>query len=245
MRKLIILMFGILFISFTTAGIIGPFKINQDLNLIQTCDDCTYNNITSLIYPNGTLAFTNVAMTKDGTHYNYTVDKSYFQVPGTYIVNGVGDLSGAETVWAYDFQINSAGVEFNTQKSILYVGLLILLLFFFTITIFGITRLPKMNEQDEQGNILSISYFKYLRITLWLFEYAMIIAIFFVASNLAFAYLGEEMIAQLFFALFRISLGLAPLIIIFWFVWIIVKIVQDKKMKQMLQRGISPNQWRI
>ena len=67
-------MFGILLISCTSAAFIslGIFKAGDNVSLIQLCDDCTYNNITSIIYPNGTIALGEAEMTKDGTQYNYT-----------------------------------------------------------------------------------------------------------------------------------------------------------------------------
>jgi uncharacterized protein YxeA len=102
MRKiLIITMLCILIVSFASAEIdnIGEFKQNQCIDLIQICEDCTYVNITSINYPNLTRSVNNVAMTKDGTFYNYTFCNT--QELGDYIYNTQGDLNGNTAVESY------------------------------------------------------------------------------------------------------------------------------------------------
>jgi len=126
MKKIMIFIVGIFFINLISAGLIGPFEQGEDINLIQTCDDCTYNQITSILYPNSTVAISNVMMTKDGTFYNYTLSSNYTQTLGTYIVNGVGDLNAVDTVWAYDFEVTSSGREITTGNSIIaFLGVLL------------------------------------------------------------------------------------------------------------------------
>lgn len=126
-----ILIIGLILMSDgVQAGLIGTFPQGSNVNLIQTCDDCTYNNITSILYPNGTVILSNVQMTKDGTFYNYTLNGNYTNVLGNYIVNGVGDLGGEPTVWAYDFDITPQGW---TSTSTFYFIFLIIITLVFTL----------------------------------------------------------------------------------------------------------------
>ena len=112
MKKLtLILIVGMLLISFVSATqtTLGTFEKGECVRLVQLCGDCTYNNITSIVYPNSSVAVSNVEMTQDGSEFNYTFCPT--NKTGKYLINGVGDLSGTDTVWAYDFEITVNGKE--------------------------------------------------------------------------------------------------------------------------------------
>lgn len=86
---------------------LGTFKQNDCVNLIQTCSNCSYNKVSSVIAPNSNQAIGLSDMEKTGNVYNLTFC-STSQI-GTYIVNGYGDVDGLDTVWAYDFDITPSG----------------------------------------------------------------------------------------------------------------------------------------
>ena len=136
MKKLIlILMLGIFLISLASAEIqtLGTFKQRECINFIQTCDNCTYNNISSVLYPDSSIALSNVVMTRDDTYYNYTFCDA--SILGHYIVNGYGDLDGEKTIWSYDFEVTADGIErsvFPIQFSII--------LFAFVMIFFGLIK---------------------------------------------------------------------------------------------------------
>jgi len=219
----------------------GTYKQGEDINLIQTCADCTYINITSINLPNGTQIIGNVPMTKDGSVFNYVLNGSLTNSLGTYRVNGIGDPIGVNEIWAYEFYITYSGIQFSTAQSVLLGILLIIMIFVFISTFFGIGMLPGSNTRDEEGKILSISYLKYLRSTLWFAEWMLFIGILYISSNVAFAYLGEELIAQTFFTIFKITFGVTPVIVIVWFAWLLVKIVQDRQLMREMERGVFGN----
>ena len=117
MKKiLLILILGVFLISFASAQIqnLGTFKLGDDVNLIQTCDNCTFNNITSVLNPNSLEVIGEFKMTKKGTVYNFTLSSTNATIFGTYIVNGFGDLNGINTVWNYNFLVTANGKPFET-----------------------------------------------------------------------------------------------------------------------------------
>ncbi|HDZ19296.1 hypothetical protein LCGC14_1712310 [marine sediment metagenome] len=114
MKKLLIFMFVLILVSFASAQqqSFGFVKQNDCIEIIQTCPDCTYNNISRVLYPNKTtIALSNVAMDKDDTYYNYTFCST--SALGNYIVNGYGDLGGTKTSWVYDFEVTTTGKQSN------------------------------------------------------------------------------------------------------------------------------------
>jgi hypothetical protein len=85
----------------------GTFKKGECVILLQTCADCTYNTITSVNYPNSTVAMGITPMTKVNTVYNATFCNT--EELGEYIVNGFGDLGGTDTIWNYKFEVTDNG----------------------------------------------------------------------------------------------------------------------------------------
>lgn len=107
---------------------LGVFKQGETVKLIQLCANCTYVNISSVLYPNSSECLVDeIQMTKSGTEYSYPVECS--NILGDYIVNGFGDVDGITTIFAYDYKVTSTGGE---SFSILDNSIPI------TITIFGI-----------------------------------------------------------------------------------------------------------
>ncbi len=110
MKKILIfMMMGIFLLSLTSGSIenLGSFKQNSNIELIQTCSDCTYNNISNVLYPNGTIAIGEALMEKTDTFYNLTFTNT--TTLGTYTVNGFGDVGGIKTTWRYKFEVTPTG----------------------------------------------------------------------------------------------------------------------------------------
>lgn len=86
---------------------LGTYKVGSCISLTQICANCTFNNITSVTAPDSTIVLTQSAMTKSGTVYNKTFCNTGQQ--GRYIVRGLGDPEGTDTIWTYDFQVTPSG----------------------------------------------------------------------------------------------------------------------------------------
>jgi len=221
---------------------LGTFKQNEDITLLQTCQSCTFNYINSIVRtsPNSSIIISNASMSRDRSLYNYTLDSDYTSTIGKYVVIGIGDVSGTNTTWEYTFEITYTGSKTSSSQAIIYFVLLIVFIFIFIITVLGIQQLPSSNMQDEEGKILSISYLKYLRPVGWFFLYFLFIAILYLSSNIAFAFLDWRLFAQTLFMLFKVCFALAPLIVVVWIIWIYRQMFHDKQMQKMLNRGMFP-----
>jgi len=81
----------------------------DEVNLIQSCANSTYANITKVLYPNSTFALRGeYEMTALGDDYNYSFTDT--GVLGTYLVYGHCDEDGTDTYWAYDFEVTTSGI---------------------------------------------------------------------------------------------------------------------------------------
>ncbi len=86
---------------------LGTMKVNTCFDLYQTCDDCSYVNLTSIKYPDGTTENFNLAMTKTGQNFNYTFCNTTSIGDYTYTV--AGDKSGAYTTEVIGFSVSPSG----------------------------------------------------------------------------------------------------------------------------------------
>jgi len=243
MKKiLIILILGIFLISLASAQdeSWGYVESGKCISLTQTCGNCTFVNITGITYPNKTnfVLSEPIIMQKIGTFYNHSFcETSSF---GEYIVSGDHNLDGELGSWNANFNSNYLGKELSSSQSVIYLGLLGILIFIIFVTFFIMEHLPKSNQQDEEGRILSVNYLKYFRLVLWLFAYFLFIAIIFLSSNIAFAFLQEQMFAKILFAIFSILMAISPIIIILIVISFFVRFFHDKEFQKMLNRGMLP-----
>ena len=126
MKKILLfLILGLFLVSLTSAEVqtLGTFKRYECIGLIQTCSNCTYNNISNVIYPDSLLALSENVMTKVDTNYNHTFCNT--SELGEYIVNGFGNPDGEKTAWNYNLFITETGKE---DVSVLNNPLLIILI---------------------------------------------------------------------------------------------------------------------
>ena len=86
---------------------LGTYKQNTCINLKQTCSNCTYVNITSILAPNSNKILDQVTMEKSGTDYNYTICTT--GLIGTYTYNTLGDINGVATVQPVTFEVTPSG----------------------------------------------------------------------------------------------------------------------------------------
>jgi hypothetical protein len=125
---LIILASFIMVMGLVSGATLGNFGQNKCVNLKQTCDNCTYVNITSITAKTNEGAsvtlLTNVAMTKNNVEYNYTFCGTGYIGEYTYIT--VGDPDGSTATESVTFNI---GVN-NVILYVIIFGVIYLIGFF-------------------------------------------------------------------------------------------------------------------
>jgi hypothetical protein len=122
---------------------IQPVRQNTCINLTQTCADCSFVNFTSVYDSSHNKVLENTQATKDGTLF-YTPFCNTNKT-GMYIVNGVGDVEGTNTVFAYKFDVNTNGNATNYDIMSLMVLFIFLIIISIAFTIwFWIIKHPIM-----------------------------------------------------------------------------------------------------
>lgn len=139
------------------------------------------------------------------------------------------------------FEVTTTGVDLTEGRAILYIGLIAIFVLILLALPFIINMLPSQDSRDEQGQIIQINWLKYFRPALWLVEWVLALALVFLVSNVAYAYLVEELFANYLFTIFQIGMGITPVLVILMFIWVGMRFFSDKNLQQLLNRGFSSN----
>ena len=227
-------------ISFVNAEsqTLGVVKQGDSIQLIQSCTNSTYSNITMILYPNKTFALNSITpMTKSGNNYNYSFSNT--NTLGNYMVYGNCNENGVNTEWVYDFEVTYNQQQLDTPKAILFLGLIAILILLFILIVINIPRLPSKDDTDEEGNLISINQLKYLRPVFYGIAWLLLLAVIFITSNISLAYLPENMFGNFFFTLYTIMMYVTYPMLIVWFIYMFVRIFQDRKIKKIIERGVE------
>ena len=143
MKQLIITLMMILVLVGTLGSVsaeakLGTFKQGECIDLIQTCADCSYVNISRVSYPNGTTALGQSTMTKSGSVFNRTFCST--TTTGEYNVFFIGDPEGIDTVVAYDLEVTPSGKSGNAN--IVFFVFIILMLYGLNLVSFFNKNIP-------------------------------------------------------------------------------------------------------
>ncbi len=233
-------MFLLCFISFVSADSIGSFQLDVDnVEIYQTCNNCTYCNFTRVMAPNNQTILSNLVALEDGTYYYYLISKGNFTESGDYIYTyNCGNLLEKET-GSIEFTISYTGKELDDQQVTIYLGAIFVLIFFFILIVLLINKLPSKDSTDESGIILQVSNLKHLRPVLWGISWGIILALMFIIANISIAFLPTGMIGGLFFSLYTIMFWITIVALPVWLIWIFVNIFRDKEVKSMIERGVD------
>ena len=130
-----VLIFSLICLSLVSAALpdceftLPTVKKDTCQNIIQTCSNCTWVNVTSIYYPtsNGTILNLNSPMTKYVNTYNYSFCGN--TVIGTYLVSTYGNPDGNLATGNICYEVTPTGDNLSGVQGALY---------FIPIIIFGI-----------------------------------------------------------------------------------------------------------
>lgn len=230
------LIIGMFFISLASAVSIGTFKQKENVKLYQTCNNCTYCNLTSINYPNSSAILSNVAMIQQGTYYYYNLNGGNTTLIGDY--NYCYDCGNAveKETGCLDFSITSTGTELSNGESILYAIFIIIIFGGLLLLFYFIIVLPSENEENDRGTIIGIVKLKYLRIFLIAMMYPLIIILLNLLNGLAVNYTTLTMFSGTLGFLFEVMLRGAWVFTIVIIIWIVYLLVQDSNVKKQLSK---------
>lgn len=133
---IILSLFFIFSLTLVQAIEIEPGTQGEDKLLYQTCNNCTFCDITSVRNEDGDLLLSNVAFDQDGTDYSYTLESGNTTTLGlyTYCYN-CGNLIDSRT-GCIDFKVTPSGRDGN-ENIALFIILTVMIYAVTFISFFG------------------------------------------------------------------------------------------------------------
>ena len=231
----------ILLISFITAQSY-TFTHNENVNFRFRCFDMNNSycsNLTQLIisieYPNGSNALDNRSMTHNPTYFNVTLPTDTIGT-GYKAVIVSPTTNGTLTEFTYD--ITYQGRILTTSKAVLYLILLLLIVSTIIFTLYGAMKIRWGYKKDNDGIIISFNQLRWLKPALFFLCYLELFFISGLLLGLSRNYLELDLLSNFFEVMFFIFQALLIPIVPITVMLMIIAFFQNKKIKNLIQRGI-------
>lgn len=217
---------------------LGVMKQNSCFDLYQTCNDCTWVNLTSIKYPNGTIETFNLYMTKKNQNFNYSFCNS--SQAGAYTYTVCGDKGGVYMCEVLGLTVSPSGTVLSSAQSTTYILIFIIAFFIFLGLMITGLYLPAHNESDEMtGYIIAVSNIKYVKFVCLGLAYGVSMLLAYLSWMLSFSFLPEmEFIATMFKFLFYTMAVIALPAFIFLIYLMIANWNRDSQISELLSRGL-------
>lgn len=227
------LIFGFLFIillfgNVTALDSMGTFKEGQQIRITQICYDSTYITLTSVSFPNSTLAINQTNMSNAGNGEFYYIFTNTSTI-GRYDVRGISD--GCDNTFSFYFDVTKNGDKIETGTSLIYFLVTLFAFGIFFIITWLFLNINGENPKDETG-YLGINYRKYIKTALFPLVYVSFLWFFNFIIGLSNNYLGLTLYANTLNFLFLILAKLVYPIIAVTFIIEIVLMVKDNNIKK-------------
>lgn len=242
MKRLLMAFAILLMVGFVSAQqqSLPPVRQGECINLLQTCPNCTFVNITSVVNE-VTIFNISATMQKTGTFYNYTFCNTTRL--DSYLVNWVADNDGERQSGAYDFFVTATGDILSTSTAILYIFIILLSAGIFSFLLFLMIKIPSSPERNPEGDITNIKrYNKQLKYFLGVVCYLLFLWITYVAYNLSIGYFELASIGQFMWFLHRTTFILLYPTLVGYVIISIITFLRDTKLTDMVKRGLNINE---
>ena len=220
-------------ISTNVSGYLGTFRPGQCVD-IKTILNSTSVNISTIAYPNTTIAISNKPMTASGYSFNYTFCDT--NTIGSYVYS-YNDNDG--DVYVNDFSIQPQGEVTSTAGGLIYLTLFVFMIAIFIFLSYTWKNIDGDNQRNEDGEIVSINYKKYLKIFIFMMAYVCVVALAYFSWNISYGILHFEEMSSLFYRIFRgLFIAMFPLMVII-IIFAVVKFFKEKKWEKYIDRGLT------
>jgi len=234
---LTLFIFAVFLFSLTSisAGSLGRFTQDTTISLHQVCDNCTFVNLTSISFPNGSTLIINREMNKSLNDYNYSFSDT--SLSGLYIYNTCGDQDGPLVCENIEFTVNKLGEELTTGRAIIYILLTLFIFLLFLFTFYINIILPSGNQRNGRGQITKIIRLKYIKIMLIPVTFALfnwfLNLLLSISNNLIDKF---EIYNGMISWLFSVSISLSWPVFVVCLVWFGFVLLRDFKWNEQIKR---------
>ncbi len=244
-NKILLLLVLALLIIIPSAYAIDLFRQNQNITIIETVrvNDFPVDNIDvniTFFDPDGILIVKFAPMVYDTNSktFNFTLDSANTTKVGVYEKCVTATFAELNKTSCEKFEITPTGLKLETSQSILYFLMLGMAILIFAMVLYGAIKLPWRNTRDFENKVVEINDLKFVKMFLWFMVYVIALWILALGRNITANFLFFNAASKFFnFIFWILFVFLWPTIVIF-FITIIVRVLEDSKIKKALHRNL-------
>lgn len=139
----------------------------------------------------------------------------------------------------YEYKITTTGDELSTSQGLIYISLLFVCVLLFFLTLYASFKIKFSNDRNDEGEIIGLNDLKYLKIFSVVMCYFFLTAIMWLAWNISYAYLSFSLMSTFFKGFFYILISFMFPAIVIAFVVGVIRFFDDRKIGELIDRGIS------
>lgn len=147
--------------------------------------------------------------------------------------SSTSNLGGEQTV---TLLVTQNGYTLESAEIVLYCIVLFVLLFFWSLCVYGSFRIPFQNIKNKDDEIIKVNWKKYLKIFCISFAYVFFVMIVWFVWNLVYAYSEWYTLSNIFHLVYRFMFAVGiPLVISIW-IYSLAKLKDDSKINKFVKR---------
>lgn len=232
MKKYILSILVLILLITITSASLGTFQQRECVN-IKTILNTTSVNISTISYPNTTIALSNQQMQLIGSStFNFSFCDT--QAFGTYIYDYV---DAEEQVFVNTFTITKNGFDITTGEALLYLALFlaVLILFALFLTLAIITPFDNVTELDRNGRmiVIQVTKSKYMKIIASWLTYGTFLWFITLLAGVTQNYINfielKSLMTNVYTFTYFLGFGVTTAIVWLIFYWIWIDIVFNRE----------------
>lgn len=216
---------------------ITSLVFNKDLTAAQNYTNCSL----TLLNPQSELLMTNTTMQpgNEGLIFFQNISKTNLTDKGIY--SGLiyclgGDYQKGAT--SFQFLVNPAGTEPTLAYAFLYLGLLLVLVFFLCLSILAGWNLDGENKYDFGGKLVEVNINKHFKIGLFFLSYLLLIFVVFVSLAIAKNFLFLESFSGILNIIHLILWFLLAPVFLAFVAHSLIKFAADLELQKLAERNL-------
>jgi len=247
MKKIIFILIMALMINIVAAEEgLANYPVDRPLTFDIPLYDQSNNHLNSatvtkltLYYPNGTILISNKSMTWNENYFSYNLSGSQMSTIGIHwgeLWYANGNMSGSVII---EYEITPTGSTYTIAQSITYALLMLFSLFIFIFCTYYAFMVQGENARNMENKVIRVNYKKYLKMFLMAMSWGSLLLLVYSAWHISWSFLYATPLSNFFKMLFRIIMVLSYPIFFVGLILFIMNWVKDKKIQDMLQRGLT------
>lgn len=241
MKKLIIIMFGMLLLSLVSAET-ETYPVNKEINLKFTCtlnnaipDSSAEFNIT-ISYPNGTTYIDNKNATPLGNGaFNYTTTFTELGLYRLQMFCYNGTYSYSDEGY---YEITPLGDTLSTSQSIIYFIFLIASIGLFFLCLYYSVKIEWKHQRDEDGYVINVNDLRYIKIFTIAMSYVTLLFIAGILRSITANYIPEIGVYRIFELMYWLLFSAMYPIMVCAVIFALVIFVSNKKFQKAIDMGV-------